>query len=68
MIVEANRLVCANRECRAEIVVVKRPALEKQNLHCASGSKLKRIYHPPVVTALGMVPDNFHLAPKGSNF
>jgi len=59
MIVEAERLVCTNPECRAEIIVVRKPALEKQNLRCACGSELKGIYHPPVVTALGRVPDNF---------
>jgi hypothetical protein len=64
MLVEAKRLVCTNHECKAEIIVVKRPALEKQNLRCACGSELKRIYHPPVVTALGTVPDNFHRAEK----
>jgi len=61
MIVEAERLVCTNHECRAEIIVVKKPALEKQNLRCACGSELKKIYHPPVATVLETVPDNFHL-------
>ena len=60
MIVEAKRLVCANHECRAEIIVVKKPALEKQNLRCACGSEFKRIYHPPVVTAIGTAPDKLH--------
>ena len=58
MIVEAKRLVRTNHECRAEIIVVKKPALEKQNLRCSCGSELKKIYHPPLVTALGTVPDN----------
>jgi hypothetical protein len=49
MIAEAKRLVCTNHECRAEIIVVKKPALEKQNLRCACGSEFKKIYHPPVV-------------------
>jgi hypothetical protein len=59
MIVEAERLVCTNHECRAEIIVLKKPTFEKQNLCCACGSEFKRIYHPPKVTALGAVPDNF---------
>jgi hypothetical protein len=66
MLVEAKRLVCTNHECGAEIIVVKRPALEKQNLSCACGSELKRIYHPPVVTALGTVPGNLRRAEKAS--
>jgi hypothetical protein len=66
MVVEAKRLVCTNHECGAEIIVVKKPALEKQNLRCACGSELKRIYHTPVVTALGTVWDNSHRAEKAS--
>ena len=58
MIIQAERLICTNHECRAEIIVVRKPALEKQNLRCACGSEFKRIYHPPVVTVLGTVPDN----------
>jgi hypothetical protein len=65
MLVEAKRLVCTNQECKAEIIVVKKPALEKQNLRCSCGSELKRIYHPPVVTALGTAPDNLHLLAHG---
>jgi len=61
MIVEAERLVCANLECRAEIIVVKKPAIENQNLRCACGSELKKIYHPPKVTVLGTVPDNSYV-------
>jgi hypothetical protein len=61
VLVEAKRLVCTNQECKAEIIVVKKPTFEKLNLRCACGSELKRIYHPPVVTALGTVPDNLHL-------
>jgi hypothetical protein len=61
MIVEAKRLVCVNQECRAEVIVVRKPASEKQNLRCACGSELKRIYHPPVVTAFGTVLGNFHV-------
>jgi len=61
MIVEAKRLVCTNHECRAEIIVVKKPAIEKQNFRCACGSEFKKIYHPPVVTVLGAVPDNSHV-------
>jgi hypothetical protein len=59
MIVEAKRLVCTNHECRAEIIVVKKPAIEKQNLRCACGSEFKRIYLPPKLTSLGTMPDNF---------
>lgn len=61
MIVEAERLVCANHECRAEIIVVKKPALEKQNLRCTCGSEFKKIYHPPAVTVLRTVPDKFRV-------
>jgi len=57
MIVEAKRLVCTNHECRAEIIVVRKPAHEKQNLRCACGSEFKRIYHPPAVTVLGTVAE-----------
>jgi hypothetical protein len=64
MFVEAKRLVCTNQECRAEIIVVRKPAFEKQNLRCACGGELKKIYHPPMVTALGMVPDNLRRAQK----
>jgi hypothetical protein len=66
MLVEAKRLVCTNHECGAEIIVVKKPAFEKQNLRCACGSELKKIYHLPVVTAFGTVADNFQLAKKAS--
>jgi len=59
MVVEAERLVCTNQECRAEIIVVKKPAFEKQNFCCACGSVLKRIYHPPKVTVLGKGADIF---------
>jgi hypothetical protein len=59
MIGEAKRLVCANHECRAEIIVVKKPALEKQNIRCTCGSEFKNIYHPPEVTVLRTVPDKF---------
>jgi hypothetical protein len=55
MIVEARHLVCTNRECSAEIIVLRKPTLEKQNLRCACGSEFKRIYHPPVVKAIGTV-------------
>jgi hypothetical protein len=58
MIVEAKRLICTNHECRAEIIVVKKPSIEKQNLRCACGTEFKRIYRPPTVTALGKMPDN----------
>jgi hypothetical protein len=61
MIVEAERLLCANHECRAEIIVVKKPALEKQNLRCTCGSEFKKIYHPTVVTVLRTVTDKFRV-------
>ena len=66
MIVEAKRLVCTNHECRAEIIVVKKHALEKQNLRCACGSELKKIYHPPKVTVHGPVLENFHVLDRKS--
>jgi hypothetical protein len=61
LIVEAKRLVCTNPECRAEIIVVKKPSIEKQNLRCACGSDLKKIYHPPNVTIVGPVSNNLHI-------
>src|SRR4029077_18373310 len=61
LLVEAKRLVCTNHECRAEIIALQRSAFETHNFHCTCGSELKRIYHTPVVTPLGAVPDNFHL-------
>ena len=56
MIVEAKKLVCTNQDCRAEITVVRKPAVEKQNLRCACGNEFKKIYHPPALTVLGEVP------------
>jgi len=53
MSVEAKRLICTNHECRAEIIVLRKPIVERQNLRCACGSEFKRIYHPPVVKVLG---------------
>jgi hypothetical protein len=53
MIVEAERLVCANHKCGAEFVVGTKPALEKQNARCCCGSELKKLYHPPVLTVYG---------------
>lgn len=50
---EAKRLVCTNHECRAEIIIVKKPPIEKQNLRCACGSELKKIYHAPRLTVVG---------------
>jgi len=61
MIVEAKRLVCTNHECGAEIIVVRRPAIEKQNFRCACGSEFKKIYHPPKITVLGKASDNARL-------
>jgi hypothetical protein len=49
MIVEEERLVCTNHECGGEFIVRKKPALEKQNAHCACGSELKREYHTPKI-------------------
>jgi hypothetical protein len=60
MLEEAKRLVCTNRECGAEIIVIKKPAFERQNLRCACGSELKKIYRPPEVKVLGTVPGNSH--------
>ena len=66
MFVEAKRLVCTNLECKAEIIVVRKPAFEKQNLRCTCGSEFKRIYHPPAVRAVGTVPDIFPRAETAS--
>jgi len=60
MIVEAKRLVCTNHECRAEIIVVKKPPIEKQNLRCACGSEFKKIYHPPKLTVHRRVTHSTH--------
>jgi hypothetical protein len=68
MIVEAKRLVCINQECKAEIIVVRKPALEKLNLRCACGSEFKRIYNPPVVTALGTVFELAETLPLDANW
>jgi len=45
MVVEAKRLVCTNRECKAEIIVVKKPASEKKEprLHLWYGGIPKAI-------------------------
>jgi hypothetical protein len=58
MVVEAKRFVCTNHECRAEIIFVRKPDIEKQNLRCACGSDFKKIYHPPKVIVLETVRDN----------
>jgi hypothetical protein len=47
MIGEQKRLVCTNHECGAEFIVLRKPAVEKQNLRCACGSELKKYYHAP---------------------
>jgi hypothetical protein len=47
MIVKQKRLVCTNHECGAEFIVLKKPAVGKQNLRCACGSELKKYYHAP---------------------
>jgi hypothetical protein len=65
MIVEVKRLVCSNHECRAEIIVVRKPAIEIRNFRCACGSEFKRIYHPPVITVLGTVPENLFIQANG---
>jgi hypothetical protein len=75
MLVEAERLICANHDCRAELIVAKKPALEKQNVRCACGSELRKIYHPPKVTVLGRafgnlrqpLPDGADAALAGSS-
>lgn len=59
MLVEAERLICTNRECNGEIIVVKKPAIEKQNLRCSCGSELKKIYHAPKLTVHGTVLKTF---------
>jgi len=58
MIVEKERLVCTNLECRGEIVVGRKPALEKQKLCCACGSELKKLYHPPMLRLFGTLVRN----------
>jgi hypothetical protein len=58
MLVEAERLICTNRECKGEIIVVKKPALERQNLRCSCGSEMKKIYHAPKLKVLATVLKN----------
>lgn len=53
-----EHLICMNHECRAEIYVSRNLAVEIQNLRCSCGSEFKKIYHPPVLTALGKVPEH----------
>jgi CDGSH-type Zn-finger protein len=55
MIVEEQRLVCSNHECGAEIVIKKKPTIERQNLFCTCGSELKKPYHSPVLAVYGSV-------------
>ena len=57
MIALEKRLVCTNPECRAEIIVQKNPACETQNLHCASGSNVKKPYQRPTLTVYGSLAD-----------
>ena len=53
MLLVDEHLVCASHECGAEFVVKTKPAIEKQNMRCACGSALKKIYRPPVLTVYG---------------
>jgi hypothetical protein len=55
MIVAEELLVCTRLECGAEFVVKREPAIKKQNVLCACGSELKKIYHPPVLTVFDTV-------------
>jgi len=60
MIAEEERLVCINHECGAEFAVKRKPAIEKQNLRCACGNELKKLYHSPVLEVYGTLRDIVH--------
>ena len=53
MLLVDEQLVCASHECGAEFVVKTKPAIHKQNMRCACGSALKKVYLPPVLTVYG---------------
>lgn len=53
MLLEEEHLVCTCHECRAEVVVKTKPAVEKQNMRCSCGSDLKKVYHSPELTQFG---------------
>jgi len=57
MIVEGERLVCVNHECGGEYLAWRQPALQKQNLRCACGSELKKVYRAPrLAISSGEIP------------
>ena len=53
MLLVEEHLVCTCHECGAELVVKIKPAIDRQNMRCACGSDLKRLYRPPVFTVYG---------------
>jgi hypothetical protein len=53
MSAEEECLVCTNRECGAEFVIRRKPAIEKQKPRCSCGNEMKKIYHSPVLRVLG---------------
>ena len=57
MLAVEKRRICTNPECRAEIIVEKNPAADTQNLRCACGSDLKKLYHRPVLKVYGRLAD-----------
>jgi hypothetical protein len=66
MLLAEERLVCTCPDCRAEFVVKTKPAFEKQNMRCACGSDLTKLYQPPVLTRYGTTSEasrlNLHFA------
>ena len=53
MLLIEEHFVCTSHECGAELVVKAKPAISRQNMRCACGSDLKRLYRPPVLTVYG---------------
>ena len=53
MLLVEEHLACTCHECGAEFIVKRKPAIEKQNMRCACGSALKKVYLPPVLTVYG---------------
>ena len=53
MLLIEEHLVCSCHECGAELVVKTRPAVDHQNMRCACGNDLKKVYRPPRLTVYG---------------
>jgi hypothetical protein len=65
MLLVDEHLVCTCHKCRAEFVVKTKPAIQKQNMRCACGCELKKVYRSPVLTVFGTASEigrlNLHL-------